>query len=205
MVTELVRLAERHDVAVVVVANSTSSAIGKTGYRHDTIGVKALANAARSVLMVCHDLEVDNLRLVLPVKSNLTHGRQGISFSVNEKGMTWYSRRIEMTGAEYFAQARELVKNPLHREEVSEVERVTNWLKEELAEGPKKSITVREGAGQNSIASTTLRRAFKRLGGRAYRFGPKKIWFWRLPGTAAGDAENVCRMQVESLSARLQE
>ena len=142
-----------------------------------------MANAARSVLMVCHDLEIDNRRLVLPVKANLTHGRQGISFMVNQHGMTWYAQQIEMTGAEYFARTRELLSNPLHREEVSEVDRVTAWLRDQLNNGPATSLSVREAAGENSIAYTTLRRAFKRLGCRPYKVGAKAKWYWRLPGT----------------------
>ncbi|WP_157605522.1 AAA family ATPase [Schlesneria paludicola] len=185
VVARLVALAARSGAAIIVIANSTSSRIGRAGYRQNTIGNQELANSARAVLMVAQDLENDHRRLVLPVKLNLGANRPGLAFVIEGNAVTWNGDPIALTGDEYVTQANERLKSPLVREECSELDRVTHFLKHQLSEGYKPSVEVRMAAAENYIAYSTLRRAFRRLGCRTTKLGAG-AWYWWLPGVECG-------------------
>ncbi len=185
IVARLVGLASRSGAALLVVANSTSSGIGRTGYRSGTIGNEELANSARSVLMIVQDLECEDQRLVLPVKVNLCRQSPGLVFSIRNDALEWSSKPIPLTGDEYFLQAKEKSRNPLVREERSEINRVTRWLRQRLSHGAVSSVQVRTDAVENEIAYTTLRRAFRQLGCQATKVRGIGRWYWRLPGLDA--------------------
>ncbi len=186
----LTELATTLGAAILIVANSTSSRIGRTGYRCDTIGHEEFANGARSVLTIVQELEFAERRQVLPVKSNLCENRAGMSFSIRKGVVEWSSTPIPMTGEEYFTRASEKLKNPLVREECSEVDRVTNWQRERLSRGEVASVLVRMDAVENEIAYSTLRRAFCRLGCKTSKAGGGGPWHWRLPGQVAVSVED---------------
>ena len=191
IVTRLVELAERCDVAVLIVANSPSPMVGRPSVRSAIFSHEQLAHAARSVLVIARDLEHEQQRLVLPVKLNLCETRSGMAFSIQNGALVFRSRSVPLTGDEYFVQAKEQRLNPLNREEHSEIDRVTNWLKERLSKGSVLSVDIRNGAYDNEIAYTTLRRAFRRLGCQASKPLGTGRWYWRLPGQSTISSETI--------------
>jgi hypothetical protein len=56
------------------------------------------------------------------------------------------------------------------------------WLRQFLAEGPRRSTEVYEAGKEEGYSDKTLQRAMKRIGGRIYKIGPvgSGCWMWRL-------------------------
>jgi hypothetical protein len=183
-VSRLTEIAEKWNAAVLVVANSKPSRVGETGLRSGTLGNPILANAARSVWMVAQDLEVEDQRLLIPLKTNLCKNPNALTFTIRDGVVNWNPGRVGMTGDDYFTQSKEKLRNPLVREEISEVSRVTNWLREKLQDGPVPSLRIRQDAVDHDIAYSTLRCAFRRLSCVSVKtwFANNWRWIWRMPG-----------------------
>jgi putative DNA primase/helicase len=173
LVAQLADLAARSQAAVLVTANTSM----KAGSRGGTVVYQELLNAARSVLMVAEDLDDSERRLVLPVKHNLTARPETVSFVVQDGVVRWETEPVEISAADYLA--RRKAKNPLHRADDQEIDRVMMWLKEELGSGPVAAASVQRRASENEISYGTLRRAFKSLEGKATK--TQNQWFWSLP------------------------
>ena len=102
------------------------------------------------------------------------------AFSIVDGFLRWKEEPVPISADDYSQQAVVKMKNPLVREEVYEIQRVTRWLKDQLTPGLASSILIRSNAGCYGICYSTLRRAFKILGCRATRSNSQ--WFWQLPG-----------------------
>ena len=175
VVAQLADLAARSGAAVLVTANSSM----KAGSRGGTVVYQELLNTARSVLMVAPDREDPERRLLLPVKHNLTSQPPGRSFSVEEGVVRWGTEPIPLSADEYLVQARVNKKLPFAREDAREIDRVTQWLEDELREGPVPSDSIQRRATQVDISYGTLRRAAKVLECKVRK--QKNQWFWSLP------------------------
>jgi putative DNA primase/helicase len=175
VVAQLAKLAAKANLAMLVTANTSM----KAGSRGGTVVYQELMNTARSVLMVAPDLENPDQRLVLPIKHNLTARPPGFSFTVCDGVVQWGTEPIDLSSDEYRLLARRNEKLALVRDDVQEIERATNWLKDELALEPAPSEIVQRRASQIHLSYGTLRRAFKLLGGKVRK--QKNQWFWSLP------------------------
>ena len=197
VVNRLTELAEAWNAAVIVVANSKPSRVGESGLRTGTVGNPILAQAARSVWMVAKDLEIDQRRLLIPLKTNLCQTPQAMAFSIRDGVLDWSPERMTISGDDYFSQSKEKLRNPLFREEVSEVSRVTNWLRDKLQHGPVASVTIRRDAVDHDIAYSTLRRAFHRLACVSEKtwLDQDWRWIWRMPG----NPESRCGYLYETM------
>jgi hypothetical protein len=136
-------------------------------------------NTAPSVLMVASDLENPDQRVVLPIKHNLTGRPPGVSFTVCDGVVEWGTEPIDLSSDEYRLLARRNEKLALVRDDVQEIERAANWLKDELTLEPAPSEIVQRRASQIHLSYGTLRRAFKMIGGKVRK--QKNQWFWSLP------------------------
>jgi KaiC/GvpD/RAD55 family RecA-like ATPase len=207
-VNRLTKIAEKWNTAVIVVANSKPSRVGETGLRSGTLGNPILANAARSVWMVAQDLEIEDRRLLIPLKTNLCKNPNAMTFAVRDGVIDWNPGRVGMTGDDYFTQSKEKLRNPLVREEISEVSRVTNWLREKLEDGPVPSLRIRQDAVDHDIAYSTLRCAFRRLSCVSVKtwFANNWRWIWRMPGNPESRAmyDEASVMTSASVLAEMQ-
>jgi len=183
-VNRLTDIAEKWNAAVLVVANSKPSRVGETGLRSGTLGNPILAKAARSVWMVAQDLEIEDRRMLIPLKTNLCKNPNALTFTIRDGVVDWNPGRVGISGDDYFTQSKEKLRNPLVREEISEVSRVTNWLREQLQDGPVPSLRIRQDAAEHDIAYSTLRCAFRRLSCVSVKtwFANNWRWIWRMPG-----------------------
>ncbi|WP_373652088.1 AAA family ATPase [Schlesneria sp. DSM 10557] len=196
-VTKLVDLAARFGAAILVV----SSASLKAGGRSNTVLHQELVNSARAVLTVAPDLEDRNQRLLLPVKLNLSAMQPALSFTIEQGSLNWSPEPIALSSDDYYREAILKQKNPLVREEVYEIQRVTRWLKDQLTPGRASSIWIRCNAGYYDISYSTLRRAFKILGCRAIR--ESNQWFWHLPGQEQSAPSEIREQPLESPQGEL--
>ena len=179
--SRLAALAERTGVAILVIADPKLSRNGTVEYHLAMAHREELINTARSVFLVAKDLEHLCRRLLLPIKSNLCEEMTGLAFFVEQGDLDWDSESIPLTGEEYFLQAKEKLKNPLVREEVHEIHRATNWLREKLTPGRALSSWIRLGASGFDISYANLRQAFKILGCRITKESRGR-YFWQLHG-----------------------
>ena len=179
--SRLAGLAERTGVAILVIADPKLSRNGTVEYHLAMAHREELINTARSVFLVAKDLEHLCRRLLLPIKSNLCEEMTGLAFFVEQGDLDWDSESIPLTGEEYFLQAKEKLKNPLVREEVHEIHRATNWLREKLTPGRALSSWIRLGASGFDISYANLRQAFKILGCRITKESRGR-YFWQLHG-----------------------
>jgi putative DNA primase/helicase len=175
VVAQLAKLAANANFAMLVTANASI----KAGSRGGTVVYQELMNTARSVLMVAPDLENPDQRLVLPIKHNLTGRPPGVSFTVCDGVVEWGTEPIDLSSDEYRLLARRNEKLALVRDDVQEIERAANWLKDELTLEPAPSEIVQRRASQIHLSYGTLRRAFKMIGGKVRK--QKNQWFWSLP------------------------
>ena len=132
--------------------------------------------------MVAKDLEFNDRRMLIPLKTNLCENPHAMTFAIREGVVDWNPGRVAISGDEYFTQSKEKLRNPLVREELSETSRVTTWLRERLQDGPVASLTIRQEAVDHDIAYTTLRRAFHRLASKKTWWTGNWRWIWRMPG-----------------------
>lgn len=192
LVSRLIDFAARWGVAVLVVANSSQ----KAGVRGGSVVYHELVNSARSVLMVAPDLEDKDQRLLLPVKLNLLGRQPGRAFTIAEGALRWKAESVTISSDDYQQQVAVKLKNPLVREEVYEIQRVTRWLKDLLTPGRASSIWIRSNAAYYDISYSTLRRAFKILGCRAIK--SQSQWFWSLPGHEGSASPELLEEPLES-------
>ena len=184
-VAELADLAARNEVAVLVTTNSSM----KAGSRGGTVVYHELINAARSVLMVVQDLEDPERRLVLSAKHNLTARPLGVSFAVERGAIRWGAEPVHLSAEEYLVRARLKDKRQLIGEDVRELDRVTNWLEDELKDGQVSSDSIQRRAIEVDISYGTLRRASKLLECKVRK--QNNQWFWSLPDHSEARCANV--------------
>ena len=185
VVAELADLAARNEVAVLVTTNSSM----KAGSRGGAVVYHELINAARSVLMVGQDLEDPERRLVLSTKHNLTARPLGASFAVERGAVRWGGEPVQLSAEEYLVRARLKDKRRLIGEDVRELDRVTNWLEDELKDGQVSSDSIQRRAIEVDISYGTLRRASKLLECKVRK--QNNQWFWSLPDRSEARCANV--------------
>ena len=189
VVAELADLAARNEVAVLVTTNSSM----KAGSRGGTVVYQELINAARSVLMVGQDLENPERRLVLSVKHNLIARPLGASFNVERGAARFGAEPITLTAEEYLVRARLKDKRRLIGEDVRELDRVTNWLEDELKVGQVSSDSIQRRAIEVDISYGTLRRASKLLECKVRKQNNQR--FWSQPDHSEARCANVTDSQ----------
>jgi len=176
-------LAERHDVAVLVVAHRRKS----FGPSADdlALGSRAFTAVARAVWHLTRDPENKARRLLLTGKSNIAPEQAGLAFTiVAEPGglpsIRWESGAVDMTADD--AIRRE--NGDADDRGATAVEQAVAWLRDTLAEGALPSADVLARARAQGIRQRTLERAKEQLGVRSRRTGGQgnALWHYELPG-----------------------
>ena len=171
----LAKLAEDAGVAVVVIRHLTQSPGGNPLYRGQ--GSIGIIGAARSALLVAKHPEDEGLRVLAPLKSNLTKPAPSLAFALVEAAND--AVRLEWRGAtEHTAAA--LLAAPTDPEERSALEEAMDFLQDALVNGPVDNKLVKKDAREADIAEITLKRAKSALGIRAKKQGDGP-WMWALP------------------------
>jgi len=179
LLNPLANLAATHHLAIVLVTH-LSKGDGKALNR--VLGSRAFAAAARNVWLVSEDAEDRRRRLLVSMKQNRTAPPTGLAFTMEcvgtsrQASLRWADKPVS-ADADEALEATAYVpppRNHLRRQ-------VIDWLEEILAD-PLPPDIVREFAEARGIAYTTLRRAFREMGGQSYweKRGKSSIRLWRL-------------------------
>ena len=190
--TRLVELAERTGVAIVMVLQTSRRGFKATGQsrRQRAAANGAFSAAARSIWMVAQDQDDPQLRLLLPVKTNLCETGPGLAYSVHDGIVQWKADSIAATADEYLQTVAERTKQASLCEDRSELTRVADWLRDLLTGKRIHSLSIFDDARANLISIKTLRRALGRLNGQSKKEGESGKWYWSLPGEESpGDFE----------------
>ena len=200
-IAKLAKLAARFRVAIVLVSNSSPSAMIRLDRRRTSAGTQALSAAARAVWMIVRDLDQDNRRLLMPIKIKSSHDRAGLAYCLENRVIVWDFERVTLKGDDYLAERAVVEQNPLAREYQYERDRAAAWLYERLSAGRVPSLVVQEDAELNEICYGTLRRAFRSLGCKTSKEkgkGRAGKWYWRLPGEGGFHRADAPRLPVNA-------
>lgn len=178
LLSPLIELAARSDVAVVAINHLTKSN-GNAVYR--STGSIAFIAAARAGWNFYKNPDDHSQRLILPTKMNLAPDATGMSYSIEDGGVRWGDSPVTMTAEEVQTRAAAASKDSTASQ--SALENAVVFLEEALANGPVLSKDLIADAKENSIAEKTLRRAFSSIGGKPQKESGKLEgkWFWQLP------------------------
>ena len=190
----LAKLAMETNVAIVVVSNLPRSVKGTSKLAQSirrTVDLGPFGSAARSVWMIGQDLENQNRRLLLPVKTNYCELPKSLAYQIAGGVIEWEKDAPTLTSDEYLAQCDDYVQDQKRaaRVEQSQLNFAVKWLRAELSQCPLPAKTVRRNAADNDISSATLRRARSELQVRSEKYAFAGPWNWSLPETAATSSE----------------
>ena len=160
----LSKLAEKYDIAIVGVEHPPKSSNGRA--MNQVGGSIAFVAASRSAYLVSKDPEDEERRLFLKIKNNLSNYSGGISFTVeshklpNGIGISkvlWGDEPVKITADEVLAYYNQTEFQ--HKKESRK-----NWVKEELADGPKNAAEVKKKALNQGMTEKEFRNAKKNAG-----------------------------------------
>jgi hypothetical protein len=176
------QLAERYDVAMLIVAHNRKGA--STNADDTTMGSRAFVALARTVWHLIEDPDDKNRRLLLPGKNNLAASQPGLAFSiVGEPGaICWEQDPVNLHADDGMAAVAQHSRPGPEAEAASEA---LDFLRGVLADGPRLAKEIKEEAKEgHGISESTLKRSKKKLGVEVYRNDIPGPWWWRLPHTA---------------------
>ncbi|MGE3314422.1 MAG: AAA family ATPase [Planctomycetaceae bacterium] len=180
------RIATRHKVAIVAVAQLTKSPTRESVDR--AIGALTFAASARAVWILAPHPEDPEYRLMLPGKSNLAPAGDEISFSIRNGRIHWSKHRFRTQWERdtHSLDERRELRTPAVREAAA-------WLRNQLAQGPLPARDLRKDAVDCGFSWRILCSAKKVLDVRTTRegFGAQGVWHWHLSEPADTEVEPV--------------
>ena len=180
----LAELAATHGVAILLVSDWSLPGVERKGLHRFVLPTPVDASyvvAARSVWIVARHLDDPELRVLLPLKSELCPPPPGQACRIANDVVEWDDSAVSMTIDDYLTWSAERTRDrqPAIREARTELEYVKDWLKQRLANGPDLATTIQHDAQENLISLATLKRAREQMG---YPSGKRKgRWYWQLP------------------------
>ncbi len=194
----LAAFAERRRIAVVAVMHLNKATQMRALYR--TGGSIAFVAAARAVFAVTTDPEAPDSprRLFAPLKMNLAPRPLTLAFAVAGAPPRIEWEREPVLGVDVEA----ALRGPLADDERSGRQEAVDFLRAELADGPRPAAEVQRSARDYGIAPRTLDRAKKELSIISRRqggTGERGHWEWALPEEDAGRALRTPRGDVGAL------
>jgi len=193
-VRELLRplgvLAERHRIAVLLIAHLNKSSV-QTAMNRVT-GAKAFVAAARLAWLVARDPQDQDTVLVVQLKTNITERLDGLSYHLVKEVLpsgaevskiVWDDLPVKLTADELLRRSSSR-EGPPERQQQAE-----DWLRQRLAGGPVAVRVLREETDLQPFSMDTVKRAAKALCIRGE--GEKKARMWMLPDQVLGAVVTV--------------
>lgn len=173
--------AERTGAAVVVVRHLNKSGGAQAIYRGG--GSIGITGAARSVMLVAKDPDNPEGRVLASVKSNLGQQPKALRFGLVVSPLNGYPL-VGWAGTCGLT-ADELVAPPENegRENAEARRTAEQFLRTELASGPRRAAEIQASARAEGLCKTTLWRAKAALHVDVRKVGFRSGWFWCLPGS----------------------
>ncbi|MGH8272518.1 MAG: AAA family ATPase, partial [Gammaproteobacteria bacterium] len=175
LLAPLSELAAKHKLAALAVSHLNKSQ-GPAIYR--TTGSLAFAAAARAVYCVTKDADDPGRRILVPIKANLAPDASGVAYRIgtDETG----TPRLEWEPDAFPVDPNEaLSREP--DEDRSATTECAEWLRGELANGPKLAKELQREAREAGFTDKVLRRARERLNIKPRKRDFSKGWAWELP------------------------
>jgi hypothetical protein len=175
----LAALAQRSGVAIVLVRHLRKGS-RSDGALYAGGGSIGIAGAARSVLLVGRDPEVEERRVLARAKGNLSKTPPSLAFRLAEAPngvatVKWEPSPVEITAD------RLLAASAVGEEEKSARDEARDWLVYFLADGPHPAQEVFREGQKAGHAVITIRRAATALGVRKAKAAFQGGWSWSLP------------------------
>ncbi len=174
-------LADRHDLAVMLVMHLTKASAGKA--LHRLSGSGAYGQLVRSALLAAIDPDDDAKAAVAHIKHNLTGRQPTLGYQVDAGGFFWLGERDDLDGEQLAGHDTD--------GERSGRDEAESFLVDMLADGPMPAKEVRRLAEEAGVAERTLMRAKKRLGVQSTKAGLAGAWSWSLPEGCSKDAKDA--------------
>lgn len=174
-------MAARLGVAVLVVRHLNKGGGSNPLYRGG--GSIAITGAVRTGMIMARDPDDDAARVVAATKSNIAEMPESLGFRLVQSGL---ASRVEWTGASRHA-ARDLLSAEAVNHEPTARDEAADWLRGELAAGPKPVRELQTEARRAGHTWRTIERAKSTLGVRARRQGAggesrgAGAWTWETP------------------------
>ncbi|MFV0442165.1 MAG: AAA family ATPase [Planctomycetaceae bacterium] len=177
LLAPLAEIASRFDLSIVAVTHLSKSGGAKAVYR--AMGSLAFAAASRAVWAIVKDQDDPQRRLFLPAKLNLAQDPDGLAYRIVEGKVVWELDPVRMHADDAFAA--EMRINNGSGSRGSERREAAEWLREELADGPKPASEVIEAGEHCGFTKRTVQRAFSQIGGERKKGEFNGPWLWSLP------------------------
>jgi len=178
LLRRLATIARQRDIAILAVSHLRK----KDGAAvHRPMGSLAFVAASRASWAICQDPADPAKRLFLPVKNNLAPAASGLAFTIESHDgapqIRWSPEPVSYSLDFAIAAARAAGRPNEERQHA------IKWLKERLEKSDHKACDIREEAEVQGVTPSTLRRAFREIGGKTVRKGtfPLADWYWTLP------------------------
>jgi putative DNA primase/helicase len=178
LLTPLIKLAQRHDVAIIAVSHLNKGTGLHANYR--VTGSIAFTATARAVYLIAKDPDDPKRRLIMPIKNNLAEDETGLAYRINVTPdgiafIEWDDQFVSVTPDEVF--------NP--DPDSSAKDEAMAFLLDILGNGPASAKVVLAAAREAGIAERTLHRAKKALRVVSGKSNFDSGWVWILSPTIA--------------------
>jgi AAA domain len=183
--------AAQFSIAILAVTHPPKAAQAKA--LHSATGSLAYVAASRLVFFVIAEPSSGTgRRLLLPVKSNLGLPAPGLGFHIAQRSISkglvashivWDSGPVTMTADQALAAA----SSGIAGQALSEA---LDFLRDELAAGPRASEEIKTSAARARIAWRTVCRAKEKLGIKSHKAGLKEGWHWNLPNEGGPEGDH---------------
>jgi putative DNA primase/helicase len=169
-------LAERADCAVLLVRHLRKLGLLKALYRG--LGRIEVAGVCRTVLLAARHPTDPDLRVLTVSKANLVGSRPALGYRIAADGQ---GRSVVVWAGPVDLTAEAVLGRP--PAPLRPRDRATDWLRGELASGPRPAAAVLAAAAAAGIPEITLRRAKKDLPAESRQVGRggERTWYWYDP------------------------
>jgi hypothetical protein len=179
----LIRLAQGHNVAVLLVSHLNKAVETRAIYRLS--GSVAFAAVARTLLFVSRDPDEPDCRHLVVAKNNVGRDSGGLRYRVVGQPRSGYPEgvpRIEWIGRSEET-AEDLVGTGSPRSRLREFKRrqAAEWLRARLADGPVSASEIEREASEKEFTKAALHAASVDLGVLKAPSAARAPWVWSLP------------------------
>jgi hypothetical protein len=180
------KMAARQHVAVIANTHLSKASGGSANSR--VIGSVAFVNHARAAFIVTADPEDSGRRLFLPSKTNLGKPRDGLAYRIADtvipgpEGLVIWAPYVKWEDALVTMSADEAVSAMASGVECKTAKaEAIDFLRAELADGPKPVNEVNKAAAAAGHTPKAIRTAREAMGIKPQKAGMHEGWLWGLP------------------------
>lgn len=171
------KLAEKHNVAVLLVAHPNKSVGGRAD--DSILGSRAFTGIVRNSWHLVSDHDDEDRRLLLRGKNNLGPDQPGLAFSIGgpqvSPSLQWEEGTVDISANEHFQQT------PKHGDRAKKLTEAEQWLKDFLNCGRAHKSQVIKDAEDKGLSTRTIERAAQSLKVDRKRDGERGPIMWSLP------------------------